>query len=415
MRDSVRRSDGQDNLRSSIRRSGDEDLRGSGNNLRGSGNRGLRGSGKNELTVSFVEDNDNNVPEQSRGRNTDLSKSMTALVNWDVATEAGEGEVLRRSGSNIMTSVPQSKDNDNIGALRRSTKKGSRDNFDGLKGSVTKGNDRTLRRSANEQRSDSLESSRERANSRTGRRGDNKTLRRSGNKHSSEDLNKMRQSSVTRTRGNDLRSSGGRGRHGSLSQSMTALRSRSRSSDKVPSSIITADDNERPASRLRNSFTDQSGRNSLRSSTRSDRPAMSESMTRRPTADNERPASRLRNSTTSPRSGNNLRSSMRGDGLARSRTERPDSRLRSSSIEQRNYSNLRSSARGDRALSQSMRMSDARDVNTDRRSGTRGDGKNSDSKFGDLMRQASARRKRRASAETDNKNDIEALKRNLIL
>ena len=105
---------------------------------------------------------------------------------------------------------------------------------------------------------------------------------------------------------------------------------------------------------------------------------------------------------------------MRVDGLARSRTERPDSRLRSSSIEQRNYSNLRSSARGDRALSQSMRISsDARDVNTDRRSGTRGDGKNSDSNFGDLMRQASARRKRRA-AETD-KNDIEVLKRNLIL
>jgi hypothetical protein len=58
--------------------------------------------------------------------------------------------------------------------------------------------------------------------------------------------------------------------------------------------------------------------------------------------------------------------------------------------------------------------SDARDVNTDRRSGTRGDGKNSDSNFGDLMKQAAARRKRRASAETD-KNDIEALKRNLIL
>jgi hypothetical protein len=91
----------------------------------------LRGSGNNELTVSFVEDNDNNVPEQRRGRKTDLSKSMTALVNLDIATEAGEGEDLRRSGSNIVTSVPQSKDNDNIGTLRRSTKKGSRDNFDG--------------------------------------------------------------------------------------------------------------------------------------------------------------------------------------------------------------------------------------------------------------------------------------------
>jgi hypothetical protein len=60
-----------------------------------------------------------------------------------------------------------------------------------------------------------------------------------------------------------------------------------------------------------------------------------------------------------------------------------------------------------------MKIPGASDVNADRRSGTR-DGKQSDSKFGDLVRQASARRSSRASEDRGGK-DIEALKRNLIL
>ena len=73
---------------------------------------------------------------------------------------------------------------------------------------------------------------------------------------------------------------------------------------------------------------------------------------------------------------------------------------------------LRSSMRGNRAgLSQSLIEI--------RRSGTGGSGINgtvNGSNFGRLRRQASERRdQRRSSGEADKKNDIEALKRNLIL
>ena len=378
MRDSLRRSDGQDNLRASMRRSDSrgnlrgsgnrglrrsgnkDDLRGSGNNLRGSGNRGLRGSGKNELTVSFLEsdamaDHDNNVPKQRK--NNDLSKSLTALVNWDTVRDGDEEEGLHRSDGNL--SIPQSKaSNDNIGKLRRSTKKGSRENLAGLTGSVTNGNDSILRRSVNS------------ADNLTGLRGSgtqgNDTLRRSGNKRSSEDLEKMRQLAVS------PRSDKSRIGRRSLSQSMIAH-----------------------------------DRKSPRSSTRGERPAMSRSVTRSLIVDNERPANHLRRSTGTQRSGNNLRSSTKGDGLSRSDNLRPDSRLRKSSIELRNHNNLRSSARSDRiAMSQSVRVSDASEGNS-----------SADSNFGNLVRQASARRheRRLSSIEHTDKKDIEALKRNLIL
>ena len=378
MRDSLRRSDGQDNLRASMRRSDSrgnlrgsgnrglrrsgnkDDLRGSGNNLRGSGNRGLRGSGKNELTVSFLEsdamaDHDNNVPKQRK--NNDLSKSLTALVSWDTVRDGDEEEGLHRSDGNL--SIPQSKaSNDNIGKLRRSTKKGSRENLAGLTGSVTNGNDSILRRSVNS------------ADNLTGLRGSgtqgNDTLRRSGNKRSSEDLEKMRQLAVS------PRSDKSRIGRRSLSQSMIAH-----------------------------------DRKSPRSSTRGERPAMSRSVTRSLIVDNERPANHLRRSTGTQRSGNNLRSSTKGDGLSRSDNLRPDSRLRKSSIELRNHNNLRSSARSDRiAMSQSVRVSDASEGNS-----------SADSNFGNLVRQASARRheRRLSSIEHTDKKDIEALKRNLIL
>ena len=413
----VSRSDGQDAPRASLERrnsrrnlrgsgnrglsgSGNEDdLRGSSNNVRGSKNRALRGSDRNELAVSFSEDLVNNVSEQKVKKNTDLSKSMNALVNWDVAQEADERGDLRRSDSNIMTSAPQSNaSNDIIGTTRRPPKKDSRENLVGLKGSITPSNESRLRNSVNGQRNDALESPRRGVNTPTGRRGN--TLRRSASKRSNEDLNNTRPSAVTRTSGNDLRSSGGRGRRSSLSQSMTALRS--------------DDDNanKRPNSGLRSSVTDQSGRNSLRSSTRGHRPALSQSMTRGTSVDNDRSGNRLRNSTGSP---NNLRSSTRVNG-PRSRTERPDSRLRSSSTEQRNYNSLRSSARGDgMSLSKSMIISDVSDVKADRRSGTRDGKQKSDSNFGNLVRKASERRHNRPASEDGGVNDIEALKRNLIL
>ncbi len=502
-------SDRQDGLRSSLQKSysqsylrgsgnrglrgsrNNEKLRGSGSNLRGSGNKGLRGSGRNELSVSFSEtldnknelkvsfskDLDNNVSDQRRNRNTDLSKSMTALDSLGIANELSEEKegLRRRSDSDITSPTPRlNSSNDDIGTVRRSTRKGSREN---LNTPGRRGNNSTLRRSSNERLNNLRQSAATRTSGNnlrsSGRRGRNGSLSQSMTSLRSANNNvpslhdnerrtsRLRNSSTSterskrdglrssmRASGNNLRSSGRRGRDSSLSQSMTSLRS---SDGNVPSMIMTTDDNDRPTSRLRSSSfeksdrnslrssvrtsgnnlrssgrrgrdsslsqsmtslrsadNEQSGSNSLRSSMRGNRQALS--ITRSSSADNDRPAGRLRNSTGS----NNLRSSARGGGLDRSRSERPDSRLRNSSIEQRN--NLRSSVRSERTgLSQSMRMSDTRDAKSDRRPGTRGDGKQNDSNFGQLVRQASARRiRRRATGETGS-NEIESLKRNLIL
>ena len=391
-RDSIRSSssDGRVNARSRLRRSlSQNNLRDSGSsslggsvrnedlrrsiNLRGSGKRGSRGSGKNDLSVSFSEDFDNDVSNQNQsgGRNSKLSRSMSALDNWNAVREGDEANELRKSDGNI--SDPQFKiANGNVREIRRST----------MERSFPQNYNTILRRSVREGSRD---------NTNTVRRSTQDSLRCSGIKRISSN--------------NNLRSSGGRSRRPSLSQSMTSQRS----SDDSLSGFVVKTGNKRPAKRLGGSFTDQNDSNNLRSSMRSDRPTTSRSI-----ANEER---RLSNSNGPQKSGDGLRSSARANGLDRSRIERPDSNssLRRSSVEQRNINKLRPSMRDNRTgLSQSLIISDARDVKT-RRSGTRGNGSNDDSNFGKLVRLASARREQRRSSGEADKNDIKALKRNLIL